>query len=202
MTFQKTTNPYNPDQFLPYMFRDTLMEKYIGSKGGYTRWDYILPMVRYYGHGTVVRHALSLFNRKTPEPNDRTKGYMPSDAKYVAVFNEGGKDTKPYYEIKFDEPTIQLFARFLKECNAANIKIVFVYTPEYIAGQKFVKNRDQLFGLIHKFSKEYNIPLYDYSTDTICLNKNYFYNSEHLNKTGAELFSKKLASDLKRGLKN
>jgi hypothetical protein len=202
MTFQKTTKPYNPDQFLPYLFRDSLMGKYVGNTGGYSRWDYLLPMVRYYGHGTVVRHAITLSRSKTPEPQERAKGYAPSDAKYVAVFNEGGKDTQPFYEIKFDEPTIQLFNQFLQECKADGIKVLFVYTPEYIAGQKFIKNRDQLLGLIHKFSSIYHVPLYDYSADTMCLNKDYFYNSEHLNRTGAELFSKKFAGDLKRWFKN
>jgi hypothetical protein len=201
MTFEKRAELFNPEQFLPYMLNDTLVKKYT-SNYVYSWWDYTLPVVRYYGHGTAVRHALSLYTRKTPEPVERIRGYLPDDEKFTAVFNEGVKDAKRFYEIKFDGPTIQLFNQFLQECKSAGIKVAFVYTPEYVFGQKFVKNRKQLFGLIHKFSKQYRIPLYDYSADTICLNKAYFYNSEHLNKTGAELFSKKLAGDLKREFKS
>jgi hypothetical protein len=34
--------------------------------------------------------------------------------------------------------------------------------------------------------------------DSICLNTTYFYNATHLNKSGAERFSKQLAKDLKK----
>ena len=46
--------------------------------------------------------------------------------------------------------------------------------------------------LFKKFSKKYDIPFYDYSTDTLCFHKKYFYNALHLNKTGAEIFTNKL----------
>jgi hypothetical protein len=36
----------------------------------------------------------------------------------------------------------------------------------------------------------------DYSSDTICNNKKLFYNSQHLNSKGSEIFTKKLAKDL------
>ena len=50
-------------------------------------------------------------------------------------------------------------------------------------------------------SMKYNIPFLDYSSDTICLSKDYFYNAEHLNLMGTNLFSRKLTSDLKKYIK-
>jgi hypothetical protein len=52
--------------------------------------------------------------------------------------------------------------------------------------------------LIGHFSKKYDVPLLDHSNDAMSYKTIYFYNSEHLNKTGAQLFSKKLAGDLER----
>lgn len=38
---------------------------------------------------------------------------------------------------------------------------------------------------------EYNIPFMDYSTDRLSDSKKYFYNTLHLDKVGAEFFTKK-----------
>jgi predicted glycoside hydrolase/deacetylase ChbG (UPF0249 family) len=106
--------------------------------------------------------------------------------------------TKHKYEIEFDKPSLALFDQYLRECQKDSIKVIFVYAPEYIDGQHYIRNREQLFDIIHQFSKKYSIPLYDYTTDTMSYKKAYFYNSEHLNRTGSQLFTKKLVSDLKR----
>jgi hypothetical protein len=52
-----------------------------------------------------------------------------------------------------------------------------------------------------QLAKQNEIKLLNYSSDTISFQKSLFYNTTHLNKKGAELFSKKLASDLKSIIK-
>jgi hypothetical protein len=73
-----------------------------------------------------------------------------------------------------------------------------VCAPEYIEGQIFTKNRGEVISLYTKYSHKYNIPFYDYSTDAISYQKKYFYNTNHLNKMGAELFTTKLIDTLKQ----
>jgi tagatose-1,6-bisphosphate aldolase len=80
--------------------------------------------------------------------------------------------------------------------NKEGVKVVFVYTPEYIEGQKFIQGRKELISLYSKYSKQYNIPFYDFSNDVICYKKDFFYNSNHLNKDGAELFTRKFVDTL------
>lgn len=77
------------------------------------------------------------------------------------------------------------------------LSIIFVNAPEYIQGQKFIKNRSQIIAIYTKYSKQYQIPFYDFSNDAICYQKKYFYNSVHMNKTGAELFTAKFIDTLK-----
>jgi len=76
--------------------------------------------------------------------------------------------------------------------------LIFVYTPEFIDGQKFMSNRDEIIDLYKIISNKYSIKFYDYSQDSICLNKKYFYNSMHLNKFGSEIFSRNLACALQK----
>lgn len=73
-----------------------------------------------------------------------------------------------------------------------------VYTPEYIEGQEFTKNRSDIIQLFQEKSEQYQFPFLDYSNDTLSYDKQYFYNAMHLNKTGAELFTDKLIEDIQQ----
>lgn len=113
-----------------------------------------------------------------------------------ALFLPMAVNKRKKYVQHLDSATINLFEVFLKEAKKAGIRLVFVYTPEYIEGQKFVSNREEIFSYYNAFSKKYSIPFYDYSSDSLCYNKKYFYNSQHLNATGAAIFTKKLVRDI------
>ncbi|GHV09600.1 hypothetical protein FACS1894162_0470 [Bacteroidia bacterium] len=62
---------------------------------------------------------------------------------------------------------------------------------------EFTKNWDGEMQVYHGFAEKYDIPFLDYTHDPICYDTTYFYNAMHLNKKGAELFSLKLANDIK-----
>ena len=47
------------------------------------------------------------------------------------------------------------------------------------------------FRIINTYS-----PILNYTYDPISYDTNFFYNATHLNKTGAELFTRKLAHDI------
>ncbi|RFZ82092.1 hypothetical protein DYU05_15810 [Mucilaginibacter terrenus] len=197
MTFQKRDDLFDPDQFLPFMLWDTLVAKHTMNYAGYTKADYYLPLARYYGKTAPIHLAFSLSTGKYPNKADRVNGYQGIEAEYVDAFAEGGS-IKGTYNIKFDKQAINLFDRYLQECKRNGTKVIFVYTPEYISGQRYLANRPELFKLIKRFSAKYDIPLYDYSADEISFDKRYFYNAEHLNLRGSQLFSKKFAHDLKQ----
>ena len=58
------------------------------------------------------------------------------------------------------------------------------------------KTVKEIISLYQHFSEKYDIPFLDYSNDELSYSTKYFYNSQHLNRTGAELFTAKLADDL------
>ena len=106
------------------------------------------------------------------------------------------KEKMSSYEIKLDTPSIKLFERFVGECQQSGIELIMVYTPEYIEGQKFMKNRGDIIKMYSDFSTKYGIKFLDYSNDEICSNKDLFYNALHLNYKGANLFTRKMVSDI------
>jgi len=192
LTFQKRKNLFNLNQFLPYMLFDTLITKYTKNYEGFNYFDYVMPLARYCSRGRYVQRAFLLSVNQADNPPDRFRGYRATNQQYENVVT-GPKN----YRIRFDPAIVKLFDQYLRQCRRDSIDVIFVYSPEYIEGQKYVSNRDQLFDLIHHFSKKYHIQFYDYSKDSICYHKEYFNNAEHLNKTGSLLYSKKLAADIK-----
>ena len=90
-----------------------------------------------------------------------------------------------------------MFEQFIKECIDLKVDLILIYTPVYIKGQHYVSNQDIILNYYQTLANRHNITFLDYSTDAICLDKRYFFNATHLNKEGANMFSQKLAKDLK-----
>ncbi len=195
-TLKKNKELYNSEQFLPYMLWNKDIKNSTISYEGFSTIDYEIPLLRYYGNYNAVETALRFSLGRLSNPITRVKGYQGRDEVWNSDFDNAKASIKRL-EVTLDKPTIVLFENFLKECKSNNIKLIFVYTPEYIEGQKFVSNREQIFGLYNKFSEEYQIPFYDFSNDSISYQKKYFYNASHLNKLGSQLFTKKLIDTLK-----
>jgi len=194
-TLEKRKELYNYDQFLPYMLWNSEIRNATISYKGFSLFDYEIPLLRYFGKRSVIDTAINLINMQQNNNTGRILGYQGQDRSWNSDLDNAKKEIQ-FYEAKLNSASINLFERFLIECKKNSIKIIFLYTPEYIEGQKFVKNRSEIIGLYIKFSKKYDIPFYDYSNDSMSFNKKYFYNSSHLNKTGAELFTNKLISKI------
>lgn len=99
--------------------------------------------------------------------------------------------------IQLDKEQLTLFDSYLQMCNHAGIRVILVYPPGYIEGQQLVNNRQVVMNMYRKLAKKHRIPFLDCSTNELCYQRSYFYNSQHLNREGAELFSSQLALELK-----
>tara|TARA_B100001758_G_C17932151_1_gene363963 strand:- start:36 stop:584 length:549 start_codon:yes stop_codon:yes gene_type:complete len=173
------------------------IKKYTSSSIGFTEIDYSIPLVRYFGELKSLLKAFKSSLSHSTSYTFRKKGYRGMDKKWNSDF-QNAKDSLQEYQSKIDAKTIELFKNFIIECNDLGIDLTLVYTPEYVEGQKFVTNRLEIINTFKEYAMKYNLPFLDYSKDPLCLNKHMFYNSTHLNKRGSEVFSKQLASDLKK----
>lgn len=200
-TLQKRTELYQQSQFLPYMLWNANIRKYTSSYVGFKKSDYYIPLLRYSGKTTSLKTILKNAFTKQSEEKYRKRGFLGLDRAWNFDF-EKAKAANVTYQIKMDSATLVLFENFIQECRNTKTELIFVYTPEYIEGQKLFVNRSELMSYYKSISEKYAIPFYDYSGDSLCLDKKYFYNASHLNKQGAEIFSRKLASDLKARTKN
>ena len=189
----KRKDLYGLNQFLPYMLWNNDIKNYTSSYNGFSLEDYYLPLIRYYGS---TRGSASVIKPSSNEGLYRNKGYKGMERQWNNDLAKA-KLEKKHYSIKIDSNTISLFNKFLSECKLNDITVILVYTPEYIDGQNFVKNREEIIKIYNDYSNKYDLLFLDYSDDYLCAQKEYFYNASHLNKKGSEIFTRKLAHDLK-----
>jgi hypothetical protein len=196
-TLQKQKELYNSDQILPYMTSNNEIKKATLNYEGYKPIDYEIPLIRYYGKYHAIKTAISMHLTPHSNPIGRIKGYEGQDLHWNTDFDKAKKIMKSYKAI-IDKSLIQLFEKYIQNCKTNKIKLIFVYTPEYIEGQNFIENRQQIIRVYKQLSEKYSIPFYDFSQDKISFNINFFYNATHLNKTGSEKLTNQLIDTLNK----
>ncbi len=194
-TLDKREDLYNLQQFLPYL-DDSLVKRSTKYYKGLNVFDYEFPFVKYVGQKNLLIQAAKISLKPESNKADFNKGFQGQNLSWNNDF-ETIKNIKKQLRQHLDSNTISLFEKFIIETKRKGVCLVFVYSPEYIEAQSLFSNRKDIFNLYHQLSVKYGIPFLDYSSDSICYSKKFFYNSQHMNNLGATEFSKKLATQIK-----
>lgn len=181
-------NAYCREQFFPYFF-DKTFRKEVVELEGLTWADEHIPGFRYGGYFHKILSWLGLIEQ---ENSTLTKGYFGNNLKW------DGSNISKKTEINYQKDSLSLsaFDNYLAKAYSENIRLIFVYAPIYIRATEMTKDLEGMFQMYDSIAQKYNIPILNYTYDSISYDTAYFYNATHLNKTGAELFTKKLARDI------
>ena len=176
---------FQREQYFPYLV-NPFMRSLIIEQEPFNIMERYIPMYRYYSQGIVTLLQESRGIEKT------YKGYNAHDLKW------NGEEFAKVESILFkpDKQLVDQFDCFLSDLRKDRTKVILVSSPIYSGVTKKTKNLSAFYDFRNYFSKKYNIPTLDYISDPICDDTTYFYNATHLNKKGAELFTKKLCHDL------
>lgn len=187
------SNGYEREQYLPYLRSDKLLYKEIKDREEFTWADYYIPLLRYAGYHETIKEGLGL-PAKMARAKNIDKGFIATDKAWDgAAFRQ--IDT---LGINVNPEAIEIFDRYLAQCQSEGIQVVMVYAPFYIgATRKMGPAADTMFALYQSFADRYGCQILNYTYDSISYDTLNFYNASHLNRRGAELFSTKLAHDLK-----
>ena len=165
------------------------------KKIGFDNYDLQLPLIRY--TGAIAGVGLMEFLRIKQYKNMGYKGYVPRNIPW-----DGTKMEKMIANGKIvgqkNPKMVNLFDKFLQECSQRKVKVVLVFTPQYYRSVEAIKGKEDVMKVYNDLAKKYDVFLLDYTRDSLCYDTNYFYNATHLNKKGSELFSVKLANDIKK----
>ena len=174
---------YEREQFMPYLmfpyFRKRICEIEPFSFG-----ELYIPMYCYYTNNVYDEFT------KFDFPVDR--GYFGKDKTWEG---NKSKETKPYYQ-SLDTNTLSMFTNYIEDVQKEGIRLIFVFAPLYKDVFDKVLNLHEIHDVYYELSERYDVPILDYADCWLSQDTAYFYNATHLNKTGAELFTKQLCHDL------
>jgi len=195
-TLQKEDGLFQIEQFLPYM-GDSIIQKATQNYKGFAYWDYHIPFLRYAGRtNTIVKGFASYFNIELLKSR-KYKGYACNDFKWDNNFESFKKLYPTGTRMGINNSYLTSLQNFVKEESQKGTIVILVFPPTYFELKKYILNRDELISTYKSITDENNILFLDYSQSIFSKNRNYFYNATHLNKLGSELFSRKLALDIK-----
>lgn len=118
------------------------------------------------------------------------KGYRPMDKRMTYAPEKQEKSEEPQY--KYDALKFHYLERLIEECNQHGTKLVFAISPSFGADD------DRGYNPLKELCARYDIPLINHFCDPeFTSSTEYFYDSVHLNRTGATKYTKKLIGELK-----
>lgn len=192
-SLEKRPDLYNKNMLLPFMLWNKAIADVALTYEGFTEADFLIPLYRYFGEFEAVKSGLKYYIH--PDGKFRYRGYRGRDEEWNSDL-EKAKANLGSYSMTLDSISVEMFKQFIMQCKSDSISLVLVYTPEYIEGQDFVSNRKDIMKMYRDWSEQYDIPFLDYSQDSMSYQKEYFYNTMHMNRKGSEFFTNKLAKDL------
>jgi hypothetical protein len=199
-TFVTTREVFDPAQYMPYIDDPALYNEL--SKINPDTWkSRYLPL-----YGYVVEDmnfawitGLGGFLGWNP-PEDYFLGFNPRHRSWGSDFQKFKASNPHGVSFGIESAGIRDLEDMIQTCRQNQVQLILVYSPEYSEMQAITNDRAQVFGLFHQLAERYHVPLWDYSNWEFGGNRDFFYNSQHLNATGAAYFSGDIANRLKNYL--
>lgn len=197
----KKNDLYHYNQFCPYFF-DPIIKESISQYDVFSTSDFYIPFIRYLRSEKIVPLGIQeFFSIHHINSNGRVKGYMGNPRKWDNSFDRFKTKNKDGKKFHIDSSQYEMLKNDIIAYKRKGIKVILVYTPEYWEIEKYILNRNEIISMYNQIATKNAIPFLNYSKHAICKKQSLFYNSQHLNKNGAEQFSCLLANDLKEFVK-
>ncbi len=196
-TFVTTREVYDPVQYTPYLYDHNLYDalRVINPNIWKTRY---LPLYGYVVEDMKFSWILGLRGFLGWSPReDYFLGFNPRSTKWSDDFERLKSSNPNGVSFGIEPAGIQVVEDLIRVCRQDGIQLIFVYSPEYSEMQSLTNNRAEVFSDFHELANRFDVPMWDYSDWKYSGNKEYFQNSQHLNATGAAVFSDDVAERLK-----
>ena len=195
----KDNHVWQKEQFLPYLSEYSISSNLTDIDNNI--WlENIIPLYKYRGLEATISLGLKSYFNLLPEPKSNWyKGFANHNREWNFTFEK----YKATHEKEIISPdSLEFGLAFLKnlieECKKLNIKLILVEIPIYYELQEMTPQKDSVDLEFENLAKSNNYFFWNYTRDSLNYSKKYFWNSMHLNKAGAEIFSEHLAKDLKK----
>jgi hypothetical protein len=195
-SFQTSKDIFDPAQYMPYLDQAPIYEAIRRVYPDAWKWKY-LPLYGYVAEDMRFSWLRGLKALAGIQPReDHAQGFQPRFTPWTGDFEKFYASNPNGVLTEMQEGGVRCIKELVGLCQREGIKILLVYSPEYTEIQPLQRNRAEIFSEIREICATYNVPLWDYSDSRISDDRDYFYNSQHLNADGAKVFSRDLARRL------
>ncbi|MCW3121244.1 MAG: hypothetical protein JWQ38_736 [Flavipsychrobacter sp.] len=188
-----------PNQYLPYLNDTAVWRITQNSETPFDLADLYFPLYKYNNELPLIKEGIRSYFGKGVQ-SAKYKGYQGKDMAWDGLFEEFKKMHPNGHEYPIDKAAVAVFTEYLDFCKANDIKVFMVYTPVYYEALKYVIKPEEVFDILRNYSATYHIPFYDHRTDSLNYSMDNFYNSQHLNRKGSEVFSRELAQEVMKDM--
>lgn len=111
------------------------------------------------------------------------------------------------FDIRADQMTkknLTYTRKIIERCQKANIPLILMTSPMPVHSVEFIEEYKQIYTQFGQIAKEYKLPFFDYNIETIEEIKDefHFYDDDHLNLSGAKIFSTRVGKILKKAIED
>ena len=184
----------DPMSFVGWLDQDELYVEARSHKRYFMVYRYF-PLVGFMRTGAMKPSIEALLGHTT-QAEGRLNGYHPQDKAWNDDFEAFRRQHPNGVTWPIEPAGRGALEDILELCRKEGISVILVYSPEYRECQELTVNRDKVFSVFQDISAKFNLPFWDYSQDAISSERAYFYNSSHLNRQGATVFSQVIAARL------
>lgn len=153
------------------------------SKELFPKEYYKARVSKLYAYNSLILSIARNYSRKE---NDNVNGYQPLVGSKVKT--KPGPFTMGRDGI--DEYGKEHFMSFVKSVKEAGVPLFIIFSPAYVDGASFKET--QSMKVCKQIAADYGFETWDYSTDPKYVKKELFYDMNHLNTTGADMFTKEI----------
>lgn len=195
-TFVTTREVYDPAQYVPYLYEPELYQALRGINPDIWKTKY-LPLYGYvvddmrFNWMLGIKGLLGRFPRE-----DHFLGFNPRDKAWSDDFERYRADHPDGVTMPLEPAGERALEELTNVCVEKKIRLILVYSPEYGEMQALTKNRQEVFQRFREMAGRLEVEFWDFSGWEHSLDRKYFQNSQHLNATGARVFTQELASRL------
>ncbi|MBL9202214.1 MAG: hypothetical protein JNL39_17015 [Opitutaceae bacterium] len=187
---------FDPVKLMPYLDEPEIYAVVLRVYPHAWKWRYF-PL---YGYAVEDLRFTWLAGARTflgsQPPESRVLGYQARHTPWTGDFDKFKASHPEGVKLDLNPQGVKDLAEITEVCRRHGVPLLFVYSPEYDGMQALSSNRAELFARFAEISAKAGVEIWDYSSSFICSQRDLFYNSQHLNVTGATMFSQDLARRL------
>lgn len=197
-SFSKRDVLMSPDIYLAQLSKEHIRNPLEQIDPVLIRKSYYIPFYRFVAASHIyykyaAKGILHRVQGKIDKPN--LKGFTPVRRNWEVDADRAIKKAGKY-SIVIDQEVLKLYIEQIKKLQSKGIRVIIIFTPIFKPALAQAMSLTPLINAIKEISRKTGVRFLDFSNSSLVDQKTMFYNSNHLNLMGAQLFSKQLGDSI------